>query len=319
LHLRAIVPPDRTDAVCAALAEHVGVTNVVVLPDAARSPKGDLVTADVAREAANEILDALRELRVDRDGSIAVEKIDLSLSQVADEAERRAPGAPDDAVVWEELDRQTAEGAELTWAYLAFLTLATMLAGIAAITDSAILVVGAMVLGPEFSSVAAVCYGLVSRNGRRIGAAVRTLAAGFAFAIVVTYLCALAGRWTGVIDISALPSDRPATAFIYSPDRWSFIVAVLAGAAGVLSMTAGKSSALVGVFISVTTVPAAGNLAVALALKHGSQISGSVLQLAINLAGMLVAGVVTLLVQRLVWGRVLRGAEGSAVRPRSQG
>ncbi|WP_026415292.1 DUF389 domain-containing protein [Actinomadura oligospora] len=305
LHLRSIVPADRTDAVCSALAAHVGVTNVVVLPGAARSPEGDLVTADVAREAANEVLDALRELGVARDGSIAVEKIDLSLSEVADEAERRAPGASDDAVVWEELDRQTAEGAQLTWAYVTFLALATQLAGIAAITDSAILVVGAMVLGPEFSSVAAICYGLITRNWRRVRGAAWTLTVGFAVAIAITYVCALVSRWIGVIDISELPSSRPATAFIYSPDRWSFIVALLAGVAGVLSMTAGKSSALVGVFISVTTVPAAGNLAVALALRHGSQIGGSVLQLAVNLAGMLIAGVLTLLVQRLVWSRVV--------------
>lgn len=319
LHLRTIVPADRTDAVCSALASHVGVTNVVVVPGAARSPKGDLVTADVAREAANEVLDAMRDLGLDKDGSIAVEKIDLSLSEVADRAERQAPGASEDAVVWDELDRQTAEGAQMTWAYLAFLTLATQLAGIAAITDSAILVVGAMVLGPEFSSVAAICYGLISRNWRRIGGAVQTLTLGFLVAIAVTYACALVSRWIGVINISELPADRPSTAFIYSPDRWSFIVALLAGAAGVLSMTAGKSSALVGVFISVTTVPAAGNLAVALALKHGSQIGGSILQLAINIAGMIVAGVVTLLLQRLVWTLVLRRARGSAERPNPLG
>ncbi|HET8642513.1 MAG TPA: transglutaminaseTgpA domain-containing protein, partial [Pseudonocardiaceae bacterium] len=38
----------------------------------------------------------------------------------------------------------------------------------------------------------------------------------------------------------------------------ALIVALLAGAAGMLSMTSAKSAALVGVFISVTTVPAAG-------------------------------------------------------------
>ncbi|MFC4910736.1 DUF389 domain-containing protein [Actinomadura gamaensis] len=319
LHLRTIVPADRTDAVCSALAEHVGVTNVVVVPGAARSPAGDLVTADVAREAANEILDALRALGLDKDGSIAVEKIDLSLSHAADEAERRAPGAGDDAVVWDEFDRQTAEGAGLTWAYLAFLALATQLAAIAAITDSAVLVVGAMVLGPEFSSIAAICFGIVTRNVRRIAGGARTLVVGFAVAIAITYVCALASRWIGVLDISELPHDRPNTAFIYSPDRWSFIVALLAGAAGVLSMTAGKSSALVGVFISVTTVPAAGNLAVALVLKHGSEIEGSILQLAVNFAGMLVAGVLTLLVQRVVWLRVVRRKGGSAERPRPLG
>ena len=49
------------------------------------------------------------------------------------------------------------------------------------------------------------------------------------------------------------------------------VVALLAGAAGVLSVTAGRTNVLVGVFISVTTVPAAGNLAVALALADATR------------------------------------------------
>ncbi len=307
LHLRAIVPKDRTEAVCEALADCPGATNVVVVPDAARSPRGDLVLGDVAREAANEVLAALRALGVERDGSIAVERIDLSLSEAADLAERRAPGHGDDAVVWAELDEQVTEGAALTWSFVAFLVLATQLAAIAALIDSPVLVVGAMVLGPEFGAVAAICYGLTRRQPRRIGRAVWTLLAGFLVAIAVTYVCALVSWWTGVIETDRLPAERPLTAFIYSPDRWSFIVALLAGAAGVLSLTAGKSSALVGVFISVTTVPAAGNLAVALALRHGSQIDGSLLQLGVNFAGMIIAGTVTLLLQRAVWAVVLRG------------
>ncbi|MFI0484084.1 DUF389 domain-containing protein [Actinomadura sp. 9N215] len=314
LHLRAIVPADRTEAVCEALADCPGATNVVVLPDAARSPRGDLVTSDIARESANEILDALRALGVDRDGSIALDKVDLTLSDKAEEAMERAPGHGDDAVVWEELDRQVSEGTALTWSFVAFLALATQLAGIAALIDSPILVVGAMVLGPEFAAVAAICYGLVRLQPRRIAHAVRALVIGFAVAIVITYVCALVSRWIGVIELDRLPDERPLTAFIYSPDRWSFIVALLAGAAGVLSLTAGKSSALVGVFISVTTVPAAGNLAVAMALRHGSEITGSLEQLAVNFAGMIIAGTLTLLVQRALWAAVLGGQEGRGGR-----
>ncbi|MEU8796005.1 DUF389 domain-containing protein [Spirillospora sp. NPDC048819] len=306
LHLRAIVPADRTDAVYEALAECSGATNLVVVAGAARSPSGDLVTSDVARESANEVLDALRTLNIDRDGSISLDKVDLTLSEYAEQAMDRAPGHGDDAVVWEELDRQVTEGTALTWSFVAFLALATQLAGIAALIDSPVLVVGAMVLGPEFGAVAAICYGLVRMRPRHITAAVRALVAGFTVAIAITYVCALVSRWTGVIELDRLPDQRPLTAFIYSPDRWSFIVALLAGAAGVLSLTAGKSSALVGVFISVTTVPAAGNLAVAMALRHGSEITGSLLQLAVNFAGMIIAGTLTLLVQRALWGAALR-------------
>jgi hypothetical protein len=80
-------------------------------------------------------------------------------------------------------------------------------------------------------------------------------------------------------------------------------VAVLAGVAGILSMTARKSSALVGVFISVTTVPAAGNLAVAIALEHWSEVSASLIQLGVNLAGMILAGIITLALQKALWTR----------------
>ncbi len=314
LHLRTIVPTDRTDAVCRLLADAPGVTNVVVLPGAARAPAGDVVMADVAREAVNEVIDELKGMGLRRDGAITLEHIDLSLSDHSDRAERDAPGYDDDAVVWEELDERTADDARLSWAFLAFLAIATQLAAIAALTDSTILVVGAMVVGPEFGAVAAICYGLLRRRPRRVGVALRTLVVGFLVAIAVTYVCALVSRWIGVIELDRLPGERPNTAFIYSPDRWSFIVALLAGAAGVLSMTAGKSAALVGVFISVTTVPAAGNLAVALALKHRSEIDGSLLQLGVNLAGMVIAGTVVLLLQRAVWAAVLRGRRRRAAR-----
>jgi uncharacterized hydrophobic protein (TIGR00271 family) len=315
LHLRAIVPEDRTDRVCDVLADCTGATNVVVLPGAARSPHGDLVTADIARESANEVIEALQKLGIERDGAMSFENIDLSLSSGAEAAEIRAPGHGEDAVVWEELEQRTEDDSRLTWSFLVFLALATQLAGIAALIDSPILVVGAMVLGPEFGAIAAICFGLLRGHGRRIAVAMRTLVIGFAVAIVVTYVCAVVSRWIGVIELDRLPDQRPMTAFIYSPDRWSFIVAVLAGVGGVLSLTSGKSSALVGVFISVTTVPAAGNLAVAMALRHASEIGGSLQQLGVNLLGMVIAGTLTLLVQRWVWSLYLRKSGSKPGRP----
>lgn len=50
-HLRLIVPAASTDEVVALLESTVGTAHLVVLPDAARSPTGDVVLCDVAREA----------------------------------------------------------------------------------------------------------------------------------------------------------------------------------------------------------------------------------------------------------------------------
>lgn len=128
----------------------VGTTHLVVLPGAARNPAGDVVMCDVAREAGDELIGALRELNLDETGSIAVENIDLSLSKRADKAAEEAPGEGADAVLWEHLADATHEESTLSITYVAFITLATMIAACGVVLDNAILIVGAMAVGPEF-------------------------------------------------------------------------------------------------------------------------------------------------------------------------
>ena len=94
---------------------------------------------------------------------------------------------------------------------------------------------------------------------------------------------------------------------ISNPDFFSFFVAFIAGVAGVLSLTTAKSGALAGVLISVTTIPAAANIGVAAAYEDWSAWRGSMEQLAINLGAICVAGIITLVVQRVIFKR-RRGA-----------
>ncbi|MGL5850419.1 MAG: DUF389 domain-containing protein, partial [Phycicoccus sp.] len=82
------------------------------------------------------------------------------------------------------------------------------------------------------------------------------------------------------------------------------IVAVIAATAGVLSLTSARTGGLSGVFISVTTVPAAANVSLGLAFQAWFEVTGSLAQLALNLTGMAVAGWLTLWVQQVLWSRV---------------
>ncbi len=272
------------------------VTNLVVLPGAAQDPVGDAIACDVAREGASDVVNTLRTLGIDEAGSIAIQTVDAAPTENAQRAEAAAPGSPDDGVVWDIVHTRAEDDARDSWSYYTFLTLATALATIAVIEDSPILVVGAMVVGPEFGLVVAIGFGLALRNVRLSLRALRLLAQGFALAIGFAVVLGLLFRWAGWIDHRTLTGARSQTSFIYHPDHWSLIVALLAGIAGVLSQTTGRATALVGVFISVTTVPAAGNLALGLALWEPPEINGSLAQLGINIAGMSVAGFVTLLV-----------------------
>ncbi|MEV0961068.1 MULTISPECIES: DUF389 domain-containing protein [unclassified Streptomyces] len=315
LHLRLIVPPDRTERVVATIEKTVGTTHLVVFTGAARNPSGDLVLCDVAREAGDELIGGLRELGLDREGAISVEAVDLSLSTRADEAERQAPGEPADAVLWEQLTDATHEESTLSVTYLAFLTLATMIAACGVVLDNAILIVGAMAVGPEFGPLAGFSTAVVQRLPRLALRSLVALVVGFAVAMAVTVLFSLFMTGAGLFEASMLRGgDRPNTAFIYDPDAFSFVVAVLAGVAGTLSLTSAKSGALVGVAISVTTVPAGANAAVALGYRDYGQAWGSSQQLLLNLLGIILAGTLTLFVQKWLWSlrrRAMRRPAGA--------
>lgn len=303
LHLRITVPTEMADNVMEILSDDPAVSSLALLRGASVQPAGDIVLADVAREAANEFVDRLRDLGVHHVGSVHLEPVHAWLSQRGLDAELRTPGSSADAVVWTDVTHRAYEESELNWTYVSFMVLATMIAGIAIVLDSQILVIGAMVLGPEFGAIAALGVALVRRRFSLLLLAGRTLLVGFAVAILATTAAALLGRALGWVTLADVTGPRPETAFIYTPDKWSFIVAVIAAAAGVLSLTSAKVGGLSGVFISVTTVPAAGNVALGLAFGAGHEVWGSSLQLMLNLSGMAVAGWATLAVQQAVWAR----------------
>ncbi|SFW89053.1 DUF389 domain-containing protein [Amycolatopsis australiensis] len=299
LHLRAVCPPDKTAEALEVLRAHAGTAHLVVHRGAAVAPEGDLVEADIAREAADEIVGALCGLELDHTGGITLESLDTALSDAADAAEEAAPGEGADAVVWEELVARTGEESRLNVTYLAFLTIACLLAAAGVLTDSAVTIVGAMVVGPEFGPLAALAVGLVLRRRDLAGQAAAALAVGFPLAMVVTLGGALLVRVTDVFGEQAFELKQHSDVdFVFSVGVPSLVVAMLAGAAGMLAMTSAKSAALVGVFISVTTVPAAGYAVVAAVKGEWSRCLQSVGQLLVNLLGIVAAAAIVLIVRR---------------------
>jgi uncharacterized hydrophobic protein (TIGR00271 family) len=298
LHFRIIVPPDRSARVEQLLRADAAVINLVALPGAARSPQGDAFYCDVVREGASALITQLRDLGVERDGCIMVERVDTVLSAAADRAENLVPGLGVDAVVWEEIEHTTGEETRLSAAFLTFLTVATVIAAIGVLLDQPILIVGAMVVGPEFGPLAALCVGVVQRRAALVRRALVALGVGFPVAMAVTVGATWLLDAAGLVNEGQLLGPRPLTSFIWQPDALSWVIGFLAGVAGMLSLTSAKAGTLVGVLISVTTVPAAANAAVALAYWDMREATGSALQFVINVAAIVIAGVLTLLVQR---------------------
>jgi uncharacterized hydrophobic protein (TIGR00271 family) len=296
LHLRVIAPEDLRDDVIGVLRREVGVANLLLYPGAALDPPGDEITADLARECANNVIRALKDLDVQHRGAITLEVLDTVLSSRAHRAEDEAEGDPADAVVWDELIGRTREEATLSVTFVVFLTLACLLAAIGAVTDSTVTVVGAMVLGPEFGPLAALSVAIVRRRADLARRAALALLVGFPVAMGITALATLACEAVGWLSLDTVRHVREVD-FIFHVGPISFVISLLAGAAGMLSLVSAKSAALVGVFISVTTVPAAGFAAVAAILGDWDVAAKSATQLAVNLVGITLAGVLVLVIR----------------------
>lgn len=190
IHLRIVARNGKTEPALALLERSRSVCNVVLLPAVARDPGGDLILADVAREDASIVVSDLEELGLGRDGSISLTEIDTLISEL-----------------------------------LAFMVIATLLAAVGIYQDSAILIVGAMVVGPEFGPLAGFCVAAVERRRELALRSARALAVGFPLTITAAFLATLAFRATGLFEDSFSQEGHSIANIIAQPDFFTFFVA----------------------------------------------------------------------------------------------
>lgn len=141
----------------------------------------------------------------------------------------------------------------------------------------------------------------MQRRPRLAGRSLLALLVCFPVAIAAAYLAAEAFRSTGTAPDGFAVGDQLLGSVIANPDAFTVFVAFCAGVAGMLSLTSHKSAVLIGVLVSVTTIPSAANVAVAAAYDGWSSSAGSLAQLGINLGVIVLAGRLTLAVQRAVF------------------
>ena len=221
LHLRLIVPPDLTERIVDQLAATPGVVHIIRDVGSATQPDGDVILCDVAREAANGVVERLQDHGVHRSGAIVIEAIEVAVSDTAAAAEAASPGEAGDALVWEQLEARTRDEATLTVSFVVFMSIAATIAAIGILLDSPILVIGAMVVGPDYGPLAALCVAIVRRRRDQAFVAVRTLAVGVAAAAGTAFIATLLFRLTTIApDVYEL-GDRELTAFISRPMLWA--------------------------------------------------------------------------------------------------
>jgi uncharacterized hydrophobic protein (TIGR00271 family) len=304
LHVRVVSPPSLTGRLLDRLADLPGVRNLIVLEGTAQRPDGDAVFLDVDHGAANPVFRALRGLGLDRDGAITVEQVDASLTADTRPAGRIGSPASEVAPVWEMVEATIRGGAVYSPSFFILLAIAGLIAAVGILTNSQILIVGAMVVGPEYSAIIAAALGISKRERGLVRDGLLALVSGFSAAVVVTLAFGVAVRAAGKAPEQFLDGVRPVSDLINTPNVFSVVVAILAGLVGVVSLTEARAGALIGVFISVTTIPAAADIGVSLAFGSWHEAGGSALQLLLNVILLVAVGAGGLSTQRAIWRRL---------------
>jgi uncharacterized hydrophobic protein (TIGR00271 family) len=285
LFLRIYASADTLNEVARGLDEHGSARHVALAPGV-RSGHA-LLTAEVHPESADPVLEFLL--------SSGVAQEDIALARL-DEISPVASAHPSTSLIWADVVGQARRNARPVALYLAFTIAAGVIAAFGVIEVNSILIVGAMAVSPDMLPITATCVGLVSRRGQLVRRALVTLGVGLGMS------CLAAGLVTIVLDLfdllpSAFEIGAGELSGLTTVDASTIGVALAAGVAGMLALETRASSA-VGVAISVTTIPAAAYLGVATGVGEEDEAWGALAVLGTNVVFLLVAGTLTLIVQR---------------------
>lgn len=299
-HVRLVSPADLTEQLVDVLAADSGVANLVVLAGSAR-PDGDAVQFDVLARSANSVLEHLRALRDGGGGTIAITSVDAVIGEEPGSAAKFGLVQRDTSPAWDVVEAGIRANAVYAPSFYALLAIAGLIGAVGILTNSQILIVGAMVVGPEYNAIIGVALGIDKRDKRPVMRGISALIAGFSAAIIVTLAFGLAIRWSGHTPQAFELGVRPVSGLINNPNLFSLVVAILAGIVGVVSLTESRANALIGVFISVTTIPAAADIGLSVAYASWAEARGSTLQLLLNVTVLIAVGALGLRLQRIIW------------------
>jgi len=303
IHLRVVSPPDVTGTLLPLLGAEPAVMNLMVLPGRVSNPDGDAVHFDVLHGAANEVIGRLRDLEIEQRGSIVLENVDASIAALGDRTAARRGRFQQFTPVWAEIEARIGLEGTFPPSWFSLLVIAGLIGAVGILTNSQILIVGAMVVGPEYGAILSLAFGVTRRDSSRVLRSAAALVVGFTLAVAGALVLSLIIRWAGLEPKAYALGIRPVSNLIDTPNWFSLIVAVLAGVVGVVSLTEARSSTLIGVFISVTTIPAASDIGVSLAFGSGSEAWGSALQLLLNVTVLTAVAIAGLPAQRAIWRR----------------
>ena len=286
-----MVPAGKRDAVIGLLDEED--LDYAVTDETSGREFDGVVYFPLPRAGVEPILDSLRERGLDRDSYTVVIDAETVISGRFEELEKRFAEEEEngDRIARDELIARAKDLSPSLPTFLLMTVVSGVIATAGLLLDSPAVVVGSMVIAPLVGPSMAAAVGTVVDDRELFGRGIKPQLLGMVVAVGSAAAFALLIRTLHLVpphlDVTAIPEIRERLL----PDFLSLVVALGAGIAGVVSLSSGVSTALVGVMIAVALVPPAATVGIALAWQLpwvglGAGVLALVNWLSINLAAL---------------------------------
>lgn len=229
-------------------------------------------------ENQQDLLDALQRLVTkDDDWRIMLLPVEATIPK-PEKAESTTPQKKKimgGSITREELIHDMEAGSKLNSDFVMLVILSALVAGIGLIESNVAVIIGAMVIAPLLGPNLALAFGTAIGDSTMIINAIKTNAVGLGLTLLISII---AGLLIPIEDIEHSAELLARTDINFA----GIILALASGAAGVLSITAGASSALVGVMVAVALMPPAVTLGLFIGEMRFDHAYGAALLLAAN-------------------------------------
>jgi len=188
----------------------------------------------------------------------------------------------------EELYQKIVSGAKLDSNFMYMVIMSTIVAAIGLLEDNVAVVIGAMVIAPLLGPNMALAFATTLGEGKLLWSALKSNLAGLFTALTLSVLIGF---------IWPLNFDSHELMMRTDVGMDGIVLALVSGAAAVLSLTAGWSNSLVGVMVAVAILPPTATVGLMLGSGNYQNALGAALLLAVNIVCVNLASNITFLLK----------------------
>jgi uncharacterized hydrophobic protein (TIGR00341 family) len=288
------IPAGKREAVLGALDDEA--VDYVVSDESSQRDYAAIAYVPLPTNAVEPVLEAVREAGLGEEAYTVILEANTVVSRRFDELEERyaEDDETEERIARQELTAAAADLAPSTSTFVGMTVVSALIATAGLLLDSPAVVVGSMVIAPLIGPAMAASVGTVVDDQELFRRGVRLQVTGLLLAIATAAAFATLVRYANLIppipDVFTVPEIQERVA----PDVLSLVVALGAGAAGVLSLTSGVSAALVGVMIAVALLPPAATVGIGIAWADPLTTLGSSVLLLVNVISINLAAILVL-------------------------